>query len=45
MQTTHPSKEQVRIYMQWRKGSRLPPPEMKETRRQLGWELIPGNQR
>jgi hypothetical protein len=35
--TTHPTKEQVRAYMQLRKGADRPPPSPAEIRRQLGW--------
>ena len=41
--TTHPSKEQVRIWLQQRTLSRLPPPSPVDIRRQLGWELLPNN--
>jgi len=33
----HPSKEEVRAYMERRKHTRLPPPAPAEIRRQLGW--------
>lgn len=33
----HPSKEQVRAYMQLREAARRPPPTPDEIRRQLGW--------
>ncbi|WP_081905496.1 hypothetical protein [Janthinobacterium agaricidamnosum] len=40
-QTHHPSKEQVRAYMQQRtrqaRATRKPPPPPEEIRRQLGW--------
>jgi hypothetical protein len=35
--TTNPSKEQVRAYMQLRKSAHLPPASPAEIRRQLGW--------
>jgi hypothetical protein len=38
-QISHPSKEQVRAYMQLREGARRPPPAPAEIRRQLGWSL------
>lgn len=41
--TTHPSKEQVRLHMQQRTLSRLPPPSPDEIRRRLGWFLLPNN--
>lgn len=41
--TTHPSKEQVRIWTQQRSMSRLPPPSPAEVRRQLAWDLIREN--
>lgn len=43
MATTHPSKEQVRIWAKQRSLSRLPPPAPADIRRQLGWELLPNN--
>lgn len=42
-QTTHPSKEQARLWLQQRTLSRLPPPAPAEIRRQLGWELLRNN--
>ncbi len=38
-QISHPSKEQVRAYMQQREGAGRPPPAPAEIRRQLGWSL------
>lgn len=38
-QISHPSKEQVRAYMQQREGAHRPPPAPAEIRRQLGWSL------
>lgn len=35
--TLHPTKEQVRAYMQLRECDRRPPPTPEEIRRQLGW--------
>lgn len=35
--TLHPTKEQVRAYMQLRECARRPPPMPEEIRRQLGW--------
>jgi hypothetical protein len=40
MPTTHPSKQQVRNWMQLRQHSRLAPATPAEVRRQLGWELV-----
>ncbi|MQA39020.1 hypothetical protein GEV02_12720 [Rugamonas sp. FT29W] len=41
-QTTHPSKEMVRSYLDHRMHQRVePPPAMEEIRRQLGWHLLP----
>src|ERR1700741_5404207 len=37
MQAMHPTKEQVRAYMQLREFDRRPPPSPDEIRRQLGW--------
>ena len=37
---THPTKEQVRAYMQLRGSAHRPPPSPAEIRRQLGWSLI-----
>jgi len=39
--TTNPSKEQVRLLMQQRRLSSLPPPTMEEIRRRLGWNMLP----
>jgi len=39
-QYSQPTKKQVREYMEQRQASGKPPPEMKEIRRQLGWDLI-----
>jgi hypothetical protein len=36
-QISHPTKEQVRAYMQQRESNRQPPPAPAEIRRQLGW--------
>ncbi|MDO8702890.1 MAG: hypothetical protein Q7J77_10735 [Undibacterium sp.] len=36
----HPSKEQVRAYLQRRLAEHSPPPNPKEIRRQLGFELF-----
>jgi hypothetical protein len=36
-QMSHPTKEQVRAYMQRRESARKPPPAPAEIRRQLGW--------
>ncbi|MBV6321956.1 hypothetical protein [Duganella violaceipulchra] len=41
--TTHPSKQQTRLWLQQRTLSRLPPPELAEIRSQLGWKLLPNN--
>ncbi len=38
---THPTKEQVRAYMQQREADRRPPPTPDEIRRQLGWIKAP----
>lgn len=40
-QTTHPSTELVRYYMDERTRSYDPPPAPVEIRRQLGWDLLP----
>lgn len=37
----HPSKQQVRDYMTQRRSAHCPPPDIKEIRRQLGWDLVP----
>jgi hypothetical protein len=43
-QTTHPSKETVRQYLDHRMHQRMdPPPTPEEIRQQLGWHLIPEN--
>ncbi|GJI89907.1 hypothetical protein RugamoR1_30700 [Rugamonas sp. R1(2021)] len=41
--TTHPSKQLVRDYLDSRTRSTEPPPTPAEVRRQLGWELLPQN--
>jgi hypothetical protein len=42
--TTHPSKETVREYMERRTHAPLdPPPTGEEIRRQLGWFILPQN--
>jgi len=44
--TTKPSKETVREYMERRTHAPLdPPPTPDEIRRQLGWHLVPANRR
>ena len=35
-----PSKQVVRQYMEGRQREHKPPPDQKEIRRQLGWDLI-----
>ena len=40
--TLHPTKEQVRAYMQLRECARRPPPMPEEIRRQLGWRYASG---
>jgi hypothetical protein len=37
---THPSKQQVREYLQRRTRAATPPPAPEEVRRQLGWNLL-----
>jgi len=37
----HPSKEEVRAWMERRKRARQPPPAPAEIRRQLGWHSAP----
>lgn len=44
-QTTHPSKQLVRDFMDARTRSTEPPPTPEEIRRQMGWHLIPANRR
>lgn len=43
MQTTHPSKQLVRDFMDWRTRSTAPPDTPEEIRRQLGWYMLPQN--
>jgi hypothetical protein len=38
--TTHPSKQEVRAYMQRRSHDAKPPPSPEAIRRELGWELV-----
>lgn len=40
MEQRRPSKELVREYMQQRQSEHRPPPDIKEIRRQLGWDLL-----
>ena len=40
--TLHPTKEQVRAYMQLRECDRRPPPMPEEIRRRLGWRYSSG---
>lgn len=42
-QTTHPTKEEVREFMNAPARRESPPPPAEEIRRQLGWRLEPGN--
>ena len=37
--TAKPTKEQVREYMQRQAAEHRPPPDMKQIRRELGWDL------
>jgi hypothetical protein len=39
-QTTHPSKQQVRAWLERRVQDLKPPPAPEEIRRQLGWGLM-----
>jgi len=39
-QSKQPSKEQVRNWMAQRQSEHKPPPDPKQIRRQLGWEMI-----
>jgi hypothetical protein len=39
VKTVKPTKEQVREYMGRRQAEHKPPPNCKEIRRQLGWEM------
>jgi hypothetical protein len=42
-QTTHPTKQLVRDYMDERTKSGDPPPTPEEIRSELGWHLLPAN--
>lgn len=44
-QTTHPSKEQVRHYMQQRMVASTPPASPAQIRQELGWRLIDAERR
>lgn len=45
-QTTHPSKETVRAYMERRTHApHEPPPTPDEIRRELGWHMLPAARR
>lgn len=37
---SQPTKEQVREWMNQRQAEKTPPPEPREVRRQLGWDLV-----
>jgi hypothetical protein len=39
-QTSKPTNEQVRNWMQQRQAVRTPPPVPEQIRRELGWQLI-----
>ena len=39
-QTTKPSNQQVRSWMQQRQEQNRPPPSLEEIRRQLGWHMV-----
>lgn len=39
-QQKHPTKEQIRQYLEARQAERCPPPSMQEIRRQLGWDML-----
>lgn len=39
-QTTKPSNQQVRSWMQQRQMDRTPPPSLEQVRVQLGWRLV-----
>lgn len=39
-QTSKPSNQQVRSWMQQRQAEKSPPPAPEEIRRQLGWGLV-----
>lgn len=40
MQTSKPSNQQVRSWMQQRQADRTPPPSPEEIRTQLGWRWV-----
>jgi hypothetical protein len=39
-QTTKPSNQEIRSWMQQRRGVQEPPPRPEEIRRLLGWHLV-----
>jgi len=39
-QAAQPSKEQVRHWMEQRQSEHKPPPDPKQIRRELGWDMI-----
>jgi hypothetical protein len=41
----HPSKQQVRQYMQERNKAKTPPPTPEQIRRELGWSMLQGQKR
>lgn len=42
-QTTHPSKQDVRLWLNRSTRTESPPQSPEEIRRALGWNLIPSN--
>ena len=44
-QTTYPTKQLIRDYMDERTKSDDPPPNADEIRRQLGWHLLPSSRK
>jgi len=44
-QTSRPTKEQVREHMERRAQQNAPPPSPERIREELGWRLLPNNER
>lgn len=44
-ETTHPSKEVVRRYLEDRRKAKAPPPTPEQVRRELGWWMLPNNRK
>ncbi len=43
--TTHPAQATLRAYLAHRHHDSAPPPKPEDIRRELGWQLLPNNER